>query len=66
MRLPKEKIVFVVDFLQSSGTQFRIMAHTYLPNQENTMKNILAMDWDKLIPGHPVAPAAARSATRMT
>jgi len=55
MRLPKEKIIFVVDFLPLSGTQFRIMADTYLPDQENTMKKILAMDWDKLIPGHPGA-----------
>jgi len=55
MRLPKEKIIFVVDFLPLSGTQFRQMADTYLPDQENTMKKILAMDWDKLIPGHPGA-----------
>jgi glyoxylase-like metal-dependent hydrolase (beta-lactamase superfamily II) len=55
MRLPKEKIIFVVDFLPLSGTQFRIMADTYLPDQEETMKKILTMDWDKLIPGHPGA-----------
>jgi glyoxylase-like metal-dependent hydrolase (beta-lactamase superfamily II) len=53
MRLPKEKIIFVVDFLPLSGTQFRIMADTYLPDQEDTMKKILTMDWDRLIPGHP-------------
>jgi len=55
MRLPKEKIIFVVDFLPLSGTQFRIMADTYLPDQEETMKKILTMDWDRLIPGHPGA-----------
>jgi glyoxylase-like metal-dependent hydrolase (beta-lactamase superfamily II) len=55
MRLTKEKIIFVVDFLPLSGTQFRVMADTYIPEQENTMKKILAMDWDKLIPGHPGA-----------
>jgi glyoxylase-like metal-dependent hydrolase (beta-lactamase superfamily II) len=55
MRLPKEKIIFVVDFLPLSGTQFRIMADTYLPEQEDSMKKILAMDWDRLIPGHPGA-----------
>ena len=52
MRLPKEKIIFVVDFLPLSGTQFRIMADTYLPDQEEAMKKILTMDWDRLIPGH--------------
>jgi glyoxylase-like metal-dependent hydrolase (beta-lactamase superfamily II) len=55
MRLPKEKIIFVVDFLPLSGTQFRIMADTYLPDQEETMKKILTMDWDRLISGHPGA-----------
>jgi glyoxylase-like metal-dependent hydrolase (beta-lactamase superfamily II) len=55
MRLPKEKIIFVVDFLPLSGTQFRIMADTYLPDQEDTMKKILTMDWDRLISGHPGA-----------
>jgi len=55
MRLPKEKLIFVVDFLPLSGTQFRIMADTYLPDQEETMKKILTMDWDRLIPGHPGA-----------
>jgi glyoxylase-like metal-dependent hydrolase (beta-lactamase superfamily II) len=55
MRLPKEKIIFVVDFLPLSGTQFRVMADTYVPEQEESMKKILAMDWDRLIPGHPGA-----------
>jgi len=55
MRLPKEKIIFVVDFLPLSGTQFRVMADTYVPEQEDSMKKILAMDWDRLIPGHPGA-----------
>jgi glyoxylase-like metal-dependent hydrolase (beta-lactamase superfamily II) len=55
MRLPKEKIIFVVDFLPLSGTQFRIMADTYLPDQEETMKKLLTMDWDRLLPGHPGA-----------
>jgi glyoxylase-like metal-dependent hydrolase (beta-lactamase superfamily II) len=55
MRLPKEKIIFVVDFVPLSGTQFRIMADTYLPDQEESMKKIVAMDWDRLIPGHPGA-----------
>jgi len=53
MRLPKEKIIFVVDFVPLSGTQFRQMADTYVPEQEATMKKLLTMDWDRLIPGHP-------------
>jgi glyoxylase-like metal-dependent hydrolase (beta-lactamase superfamily II) len=55
MRLPKEKIIFAVDFLPLSNSQFRVMADTYLPDQEDSMKKILTMDWDRLIPGHPGA-----------
>jgi glyoxylase-like metal-dependent hydrolase (beta-lactamase superfamily II) len=55
MRLPKEKIIFVVDFLPLSGTQFRVMADTYVPEQEESMRKILAMDWDRMIAGHPGA-----------
>jgi glyoxylase-like metal-dependent hydrolase (beta-lactamase superfamily II) len=55
MRLPKEKIIFVVDFLPLSGTQFRVMADTYVPEQEESMRKILAMDWDRMISGHPGA-----------
>jgi len=55
MRLPKEKIIFVVDFLPLSGTQFRVMADTYVPEQEDSMRKILAMDWDRMIAGHPGA-----------
>ena len=44
MRLPKEKIIFVVDFLPLSGTQFRVMADTYVPEQEESMRKILVMD----------------------
>ena len=55
MRLPKEKIIFVVDFIPLSGTQFRVMADTYVPEQEATMKKLLTMDWNTLISGHPGA-----------
>jgi glyoxylase-like metal-dependent hydrolase (beta-lactamase superfamily II) len=58
MRLPKEKVIFVVDFLPLSGTQFRQMADTYVPEQEATMKKILDMDWTTLVPGHPGAGRA--------
>src|SRR5712692_2466985 len=53
MRLPKEKIIFVVDFLPLHGVESRIMADEYLPDLEESIQKILAMDWDKLIPGHP-------------
>ena len=55
MRLPKEKIIFVVNFVPLSGTQFRVMADTYVPEQEAAMKKLLTMDWDRMISGHPGA-----------
>ncbi len=53
MRLPKEKIIFTVDWIPIDGIQFRGMADTYLPETEDGLKKVIAMDWDKLIPGHP-------------
>ncbi len=53
MRLPKEKIIFTVDFIPLAAVQFREMADTYIPDIEEGMKKVIAMDWDRLIPGHP-------------
>jgi glyoxylase-like metal-dependent hydrolase (beta-lactamase superfamily II) len=53
MRLPKEKIIFTVDWIPIDGIQFRGMADTYLPETEDGLKKVIAMDWDRLIPGHP-------------
>jgi len=53
MRLPKEKIVFTVDWIPIQGIQFRGMADTYVPDIEEGLKKVIAMDWETLIPGHP-------------
>src|SRR5713226_6365832 len=53
MRLPKEKIIFTVDWIPVSGVQFRGMADTYLPETEDALKRVIAMDWERMIPGHP-------------
>jgi glyoxylase-like metal-dependent hydrolase (beta-lactamase superfamily II) len=63
MRLPKEKIIFVVDFLPLHGVEFRVMADEYLPDLEESIQKILTMDWDKLIPGHP-GPAGRQIGTK--
>jgi glyoxylase-like metal-dependent hydrolase (beta-lactamase superfamily II) len=55
MRLPKEKIIFTVDWVPIEGVQFRDMADTYFPDIEDSMKKVIAMDWERLIPGHPSA-----------
>jgi len=53
MRLPKEKIIFTVDFIPLQGLPFREMADTYIPDIEDGLKKVIAMDWDRLIAGHP-------------
>jgi hypothetical protein len=63
MRLPKEKIIFTVDWLPLQSVQFRGMADAYLPELEDGMKKVLAMDWDKLIPGHP-GPGGRQTGTK--
>src|SRR6185437_10027033 len=53
MRLPKEKIIFTVDWIPLGAVQFREMGDTYVPDIEEGLKAVIAMDWDRLIAGHP-------------
>ena len=53
MRLPREKIIFTVDWIPINGVQFRGMADTYVPDVEESLKKVIAMDWERMIPGHP-------------
>jgi len=53
MRLPKERIVFVVDLLAVGQIPGRGMIDFYPLQAEESIKQILAMDWERLIPGHP-------------
>jgi glyoxylase-like metal-dependent hydrolase (beta-lactamase superfamily II) len=56
MRLPKEKIIFVVDFLPVGSVPGRGMIDFYPLEAESSIKQVLSMDWERLIPGHPGAP----------
>jgi glyoxylase-like metal-dependent hydrolase (beta-lactamase superfamily II) len=53
MRLPKEKVIFAVDFIPVQAVFWRSMPDSWLDEWETSLKRVLAMDWDKLIPGHP-------------
>jgi glyoxylase-like metal-dependent hydrolase (beta-lactamase superfamily II) len=55
MRLPKERIVFVVDLLPVGQVPGRGMIDFFPLQAEASIKQILAMDWERLIPGHPGA-----------
>ena len=55
LRLPKEKIIFVVDLLPIGRVPGFGMIDFYPLEAEAGIKKILAMDWERLIPGHPDA-----------
>jgi glyoxylase-like metal-dependent hydrolase (beta-lactamase superfamily II) len=63
MRLPKEKIIFTVDWIPVEAVQFRGMADTYVPDIEEGLKKVIAMDWETLIPGHP-GPGGKQTGTK--
>jgi glyoxylase-like metal-dependent hydrolase (beta-lactamase superfamily II) len=56
MRLPKEKIIFVVDLIPVGSFPGRGMIDFYPLESEDSLKKIIAMDWERMIPGHPGAP----------
>jgi len=53
MRLPKQKIIFVVDLIPVGQVSGRGMIDFYPIEAEASIKKIIAMDWETLIPGHP-------------
>jgi glyoxylase-like metal-dependent hydrolase (beta-lactamase superfamily II) len=53
MRLPKEKLVFIVDTIPVGSFPGRGFIDIYPLETEEFIKKVLAMDWDRLIPGHP-------------
>jgi glyoxylase-like metal-dependent hydrolase (beta-lactamase superfamily II) len=56
MRLPKEKIVFAVDVIPVGSLPGRAMIDSHPLEWEDMLKKVMAMDWERLIPGHPGAP----------
>src|SRR6185436_19595201 len=56
IRLPKEKIIFVVDTIPVGSFPGRGMIDFFPLETEAFITKVLALDWDRLIPGHPGAP----------
>src|SRR3954451_18171929 len=56
MRLPKEKIIFVVDTIPVGTFLGRGFIDIYPLETEAFIKKVIAMDWERMIPGHPGAP----------
>ena len=56
MRLPKEKLIFLVDFIPIEALQYRDMPDNASPIElEDSIKKVLALDWDRMLPCHPNA-----------
>jgi glyoxylase-like metal-dependent hydrolase (beta-lactamase superfamily II) len=56
MRLPKEKLVFVVDFAPIEAVQFRNIPDNASPLEYiASLKKLASLDWERMIPGHPYA-----------
>ena len=53
MRLPKEKLIFAVDFLPINSVNWRNMPDFWPIEWEDGIKKVLALEWDRMIPGHP-------------
>ena len=54
MRLPKERIIFLVDLIPAGGAPGRGLIDFYPLEAEQSIKQIMSMDWERMIPGHPV------------
>ena len=53
MLLPKEKVLFAVDFLPVGQVPGRGMIDFYPLEAEAAIQRVLKLDWTTLIPGHP-------------
>ena len=54
MFLPKEKLIFAVDFNSLGAVPSRLAVNDSYPIEwEASLKRTLALKWDRMIPGHP-------------
>lgn len=53
IRLPKERLVYIVDLLPVGQVPGRGLIDFYPLEAEASIERILTMEWDRLIPGHP-------------
>ncbi|HWA36982.1 MAG TPA: MBL fold metallo-hydrolase [Burkholderiales bacterium] len=56
MRLPQDRLIFLVDLVPVGAFPGLGMIDFYPVEAMDSLKKILAMDWDRMIPGHPGQP----------
>ena len=53
---PKKRLIFTVDFVPIQTLPFRNMPDTTNPlDWQASLKRVVALEWDRMIPGHPNA-----------
>jgi glyoxylase-like metal-dependent hydrolase (beta-lactamase superfamily II) len=53
MHLPREKLIFTVDWIPIQAVLFRDLPDGFIPDWFAGLDRVLAMDWERMIPGHP-------------
>jgi glyoxylase-like metal-dependent hydrolase (beta-lactamase superfamily II) len=51
--VPKDRIIFTVDWIPIQAVMYRDMPDGFLPDWFDGLDKVLAMEWDRMIPGHP-------------
>ena len=52
MNFPAQRTLFAVDFIPMGGVAFRDFPDAYLPDWNDAIRRVEAMDFDILVPGH--------------
>ena len=52
MRFPRERLLFAVDFIPVNSYAFRDFPDAYMPDWIESLRRVVAMDFDVLVPGH--------------
>ena len=52
MNFPAQRTLFAVDFIPMGGVAFRNFPDAYLPDWNDSVRRVQAMDFDILVPGH--------------
>ncbi|MGH7402486.1 MAG: MBL fold metallo-hydrolase [Candidatus Rokuibacteriota bacterium] len=52
MRFPRERLLFAVDFIPVNAYAFRDFPDSYMPDWIESLRQVEAMDFDVLVPGH--------------
>jgi glyoxylase-like metal-dependent hydrolase (beta-lactamase superfamily II) len=63
MRFPKERLLFAVDFIPVESVAFRDFPDAYIEDWLESLKQVEAMDFDVLAPGH--GPLGRKEHVRM-